>query len=226
MEHLEKFNFKKDASISVDFNVKCADALFVCSKKSILSLPDPRSHKLRRVYGSAENFQNQSPLQASDLFRRIVECGVLEGPLEMQQPNRLFPYECNADVYDAVDSDKGCYLGQEMTTRIFTSKVIRKRILPFVVEAPFSVRNAIKEHTPVKIGKEEIIGNIGAVYHDNSRGIAFGSVLVRLSKLFGGEKNSEISDSYEAFFGDQSKEHPIKILIPPKYKQFIRESTF
>ena len=45
------------------------------------------------------------------------------------------PIECNLDFLNAVSFKKGCYIGQELVSRAKHTGVIRKRILPFVINS-------------------------------------------------------------------------------------------
>jgi len=56
--------------------------------------------------------------------------GVAEGAGELAGE---LPLECNMDGLAAVSFTKGCYLGQELTSRTHFRGVIRKRVLPFTL---------------------------------------------------------------------------------------------
>lgn len=43
-----------------------------------------------------------------------------------------FPYEHNADMLNCLSFDKGCFVGQELTTRTKHMGVVRKRVVPLV----------------------------------------------------------------------------------------------
>lgn len=65
------------------------------------------------------------------LFRYLL--GVGEGVKDHPESNCL-PLECNADFLGSVSFTKGCYLGQELTARIHYTGVIRKRLMPVVID--------------------------------------------------------------------------------------------
>ena len=46
---------------------------------------------------------------------------------------RLFGIECNFEELNAIDFKKGCYIGQENTSRIKLKKKLNKRLLPFKI---------------------------------------------------------------------------------------------
>jgi transferase CAF17, mitochondrial len=92
-------------------------------------IPDPRSHQL-----GVRLLTNKSPphlpLHSVEVYhiRRTLH-GVPEGPEEILE-NAALPGESNLDVLHGVDYTKGCYVGQELTSRTYHTGVIRKRLLP------------------------------------------------------------------------------------------------
>ncbi|EDO15672.1 hypothetical protein Kpol_1008p9 [Vanderwaltozyma polyspora DSM 70294] len=47
----------------------------------------------------------------------------------------IWPLELNFDFFlNSVNPDKGCYLGQEITTRMFSTGILRKRLIPVKLE--------------------------------------------------------------------------------------------
>lgn len=59
--------------------------------------------------------------------------GVGEGHLDILE-TRSFPLECNADYLNSVSFTKGCYLGQELTARIHHTGIVRKRLMPIMID--------------------------------------------------------------------------------------------
>ena len=57
--------------------------------------------------------------------------GIAEGP---EIVNRI-PLECNMDLLNYIDFNKGCYVGQELIARTKFKGMVRKRLLPFVRKA-------------------------------------------------------------------------------------------
>ncbi|CAA7259698.1 unnamed protein product [Cyclocybe aegerita] len=66
------------------------------------------------------------------VLHRIIR-GVPEGAADIV-PMQAFPMESNLDIMGALDFRKGCYVGQELTVRTYHTGVIRKRILPVVIQ--------------------------------------------------------------------------------------------
>lgn len=59
--------------------------------------------------------------------------GIGEGSNDLPESNCL-PLECNADYLGSVSFTKGCYLGQELTSRIHHTGVVRKRLMPIILD--------------------------------------------------------------------------------------------
>ncbi len=79
-----------------------------------------------RIYGDAD--VNETP-GAYDAKR--VQLGVLEGPTEIL-PNQDFPHDVALDLVGAVSFTKGCFVGQEVVSRVKHRGTARRR--PVLVE--------------------------------------------------------------------------------------------
>ncbi len=72
--------------------------------------------------------------------------------IEMQ--NKVFGVECNFDELNAIDFKKGCYIGQENTSRIKLRNKLSKRLLPIkIIEGKLNIEDNI-------LNNEKIIGKI------------------------------------------------------------------
>ncbi len=70
-------------------------------------------------------------VEALEVYARLrAEAGIAEGPIELP-PGQLFALEANLDCIDALSFSKGCYVGQEVTTRSYRRGRVKKRLLPF-----------------------------------------------------------------------------------------------
>ncbi len=88
------------------------------------------------------------------------------------QPNDAFPHEINMDQLGGVDFDKGCYVGQEVVSRMQHRGTARTRLVPLVYEEGF----AAMEGAPV-MAADKVLGITGTTAGD--RGLA----MLRLDRV-------------------------------------------
>ena len=67
--------------------------------------------------------------------------------------NKLFGIECNFEELNGIDFKKGCYVGQENTTRIKLKNKLSKRLLPITIIDGKLSEDEIIYHNDVDIGK-------------------------------------------------------------------------
>jgi len=92
------------------------------------------------------------------------------------EPDRSFPLEMNFEEMNGVDFQKGCFIGQEVTSRTKRRGSVRKRLIPCEVEGA----TMPKPHTPVQsVGRE--VGTVFSVDRVGGRVLA----LLRLDLLNG-----------------------------------------
>ena len=101
--------------------------------------------------------------------------GVPDAPQELI-PEKSIPLENGMDELNAIDWQKGCYMGQELTARTRYRGLVRKRLLPVRISGP-----APEPGTPLLLGDKEM-GEMRSVVGDGTRGFA----MVRLEALAGG----------------------------------------
>ena len=63
---------------------------------------------------------------------RRIAAGVPEGPIDLV-PERALMLEAGLDQLGAVDFDKGCYIGQEVTARTHYRGLVKRRLVPIKV---------------------------------------------------------------------------------------------
>jgi folate-binding protein YgfZ len=95
---------------------------FICSftSKALSVLPP-----LGDIY--EEDIDSKQTLY--DYLRNLS--GVAEGPSQIV-PLSSIPFECNFDLTNGIDYDKGCYIGQELVARTHFRGAVRKRLFPLV----------------------------------------------------------------------------------------------
>lgn len=100
-------------------------------------------------------------------------------------PETFFPLDCNFEELNGVDFNKGCYVGQELTSRMKHRATARRRMLPV------SATGALPPPgTLLKIGDRDIGEMRGSV---GTRGMA----LIRLDRL--GESTNVVADNVQIF---------------------------
>ena len=91
-------------------------------------------------------------------------------------PEKSILLENGLDELNAIDWQKGCYMGQELTARTRYRGLVRKRLLPVRIEGP-----APEAGTPLLMGDKEL-GEMRSTTADGAHGLA----MVRLEALAGG----------------------------------------
>lgn len=71
-----------------------------------------------------------TPVEAWHAVR--IAAGVPQGPVDLQ-PERALMLEAGLDKLGAVDFEKGCYVGQEVTARTHYRGLVKRRIVPLAV---------------------------------------------------------------------------------------------
>ncbi len=106
--------------------------------------------------------------EAYEAYR--IALGVPRGGADFMYGD-AFPHEADMDQLAGVDFDKGCYVGQEVVSRVQHRASARSRVVPVVYD-DFAPMNGL----PVMAGEKEI-GVLGATA--NGRGLA----LLRLDRV-------------------------------------------
>lgn len=103
-----------------------------------------------------------------DVWR--ISLGIAGSDADIGQ-DKLFPHEANFDLLHGVAFDKGCYVGQEVVSRMYHKGTVRSRILPvsFDGAAPAAGSEMMAGEKPIGM----LLSSLGA------RGLA----LVRLDRL-------------------------------------------
>lgn len=93
------------------------------------------------IQPSFTNRWKSTKVNYSNVRKERFERGILEGATEYN-PETLLPMELNFDRYeDAISFNKGCYIGQELSARTFSTGVLRKRIVPITVDNPHRLKS-------------------------------------------------------------------------------------
>ncbi|QFR34057.1 folate-binding protein YgfZ [Ancylobacter sp. TS-1] len=136
-----------------------------------LAYDDPRLPALGRRFllPAAEAAQIAMVPEAQWQAHRVA-LGVPEGGADFLYGD-AFPHEADMDQLGGIDFDKGCYVGQEIVSRMQHRGTARTRVIPFALCGPPPA-----EGTPITAGGKSI-GRIGSGV--DGRALA----LVRLDRL-------------------------------------------
>jgi tRNA-modifying protein YgfZ len=102
------------------------------------ALRDPRSDGMgARLYGSPEASEGTIALYHA----RRIGCGLAEGGHDFGS-GEIYPHEANFDQIGALSFRKGCFVGQEVVSRMEHRGTARSRILPCRVEGSLPARGS------------------------------------------------------------------------------------
>lgn len=190
-KHLTMFRVRKKINIETTSNEFCVWASFTneCSKSNdktpIQSIPkiktdeiiaciDPRLNQLGVRYITPINFQiehfqriftNNECILSTDNYNytehRYVY-GVCEGSNEIP-PAKIFPFEANCDFLHGISFHKGCYLGQEFTARTYHTGVIRRRMMPLIIDTVIQNTGKFPYDMPISNESDQLIGKLKGI---------------------------------------------------------------
>ena len=130
------FKYREDPIILDPRNKSLGARLIINLEKLYLSLK-----KLGLKDDKIENYYNQSH-----------KLGIVPKNLNKLK-NKLFGIECNFEELNGIDFKKGCYVGQENTSRIKHKNKLSKRLLPIeIIDGKLSEDESIY-HNDIEIGK-------------------------------------------------------------------------
>jgi folate-binding protein YgfZ len=110
--------------------------------------PDPRLPDLGfRAYAATARMTDESPEAAYDAHR--LRLGVADPAKDGAESD--YPIELNLDLLNGIDFKKGCFVGQETTSRMHRRGQVKSRIAPIVFDGP-----------PPAFGAEVLAGDLRA----------------------------------------------------------------
>lgn len=157
LKHLVKHRMRAKVDID-DFSAEMAVAAHTPDTETADDrfMEDPRLSVLHRR--ALVPLAEASQLDVGDVeyeIRRVL-LGVPDGPDFKDQP---LPLNLALHMLSAVDFDKGCYLGQELTARTHFTGVLRKRITPVAIGVDAeTVQTALERNeTPEELLNKSIV---------------------------------------------------------------------
>ena len=124
-----------------------------------LMYTDPRNESLgAKIVSKVENVKNiikvlnLKKVNKLEYYKKSYELGIPQVNLSKLK-DKIFGIENNLDELGGIDFKKGCYIGQENTSRIKLRKKLRRRILPIKkISGEISENDTIK-FKDVEVGK-------------------------------------------------------------------------
>ena len=123
--------------------------------RPVLRRPAPAGARLRcmlppHLAAEAAADLGAELVEASEYEAHRIALGAPRGGLDFHY-NDAFPHEADMDQLGGIDFDKGCYVGQEVVSRVEHRGTARKRVVP-VAFADFAPEAGV----PVKVGDIDI----------------------------------------------------------------------
>ena len=122
--------------------------------QGIYTYIDPRTSLIgaRTIIKTKTTMDDVIGLNEHEYHYTRMDLGVIEGYYDLIQ-DKSIPMECCMEQLNAISFDKGCYIGQELTTRTKRHGMVRKQILPFRINSKFideyKGRNIVIDNTKV-----------------------------------------------------------------------------
>ena len=112
--------------------------------------PDPRHPGLGARLIAERATLAKNPGERAAFEAQRIACGIPQGGPDFAY-GEAFPHEANMDLIGGVDFKKGCYVGQEVVSRVHHRGTARRRILPAALAGA-----APAPGTPVLAGDTEV----------------------------------------------------------------------
>lgn len=132
---------------------------FTTTYKNSLIYVDPRNKNLGgKIVSKIENIEsiikdlNLKKIDKKKYYTKSFELGIPQINLSKLK-DKIFGIENNLDELGGIDFKKGCYIGQENTSRIKLRNKLRKRILPIKKISGDFLENDIIKYKDNEVGK-------------------------------------------------------------------------
>ena len=143
-----KINIKEETNYHILFTLNNKHAI-----NHILEFDDPRNKKLGKYLILNQHIDKNINLDNDDFYHQIINTNGLIDNIFNEIKGQFFSLELNLKELNAIDFVKGCYVGQENTSRMNLKNKIAKRI--------FRINNADQaEMNEDLIFEKEIVGKI------------------------------------------------------------------
>jgi len=132
IQRLNMYKLRRDVRITAmpSLAVAAGDA-----EGAVAAFADPRFDEMgNRAFIPQENAASLSR-DETDYHARRIALGLPDSELDIGS-GKLFPHEADFDCLNGVSFTKGCYVGQEVVSRMRHRATVKKRLLPIRGEAP------------------------------------------------------------------------------------------
>lgn len=179
------YKMRSDVTIEKS-DLQVAVSLGMDDEQVGLSVKDPRHEDLGyRHYASGDDLSD-AKADSDAVLSAHIKCGVPQGGTEETPRDFLygdaFPHDANLDQLGGIDYNKGCYVGQEVVSRMHHRGTARKRIVKV------SSEEALTSHSTIMAG-EKSIGQIGLVQGN------VGLAQIRLDRLVSAQEQEQLVQS-------------------------------
>ncbi len=134
---LRRYRLRRLIDLAIEPNIRLVlllsnQAAETIAIPMIMSCSDPRSPKLGS-HCLVETHHLPAQMGAIDSWHaNRIAAGVPEGSLDLT-PERALMLEAGLDQLGAVDFEKGCYVGQEVTARTHYRGLVKRRLVPLTI---------------------------------------------------------------------------------------------
>ena len=134
---LRRYRLRRLIDLAIEPNIRLVlllsnQAAETMAIPMIMSCSDPRSPKLGS-HCLVETHHLPAQMGAIDSWHaNRIAAGVPEGSLDLT-PERALMLEAGLDQLGAVDFEKGCYVGQEVTARTHYRGLVKRRLVPLTI---------------------------------------------------------------------------------------------
>lgn len=165
----------------VTLNMRPDIFIYAVSPHADKGFADPRCDVLPKRFYTAHKLKEQ---HNEISYQQILEIYAIptEGAFEIEKSTAA---EVNLDYLNALDWQKGCYMGQELTARVHYRGLVKRRLLPFIIQDSESANVT----TGMAILSEGV--RLGEVRQFNPE-TGVGMALVKLDSL---KENAHIEDT-------------------------------
>ena len=137
LTRLRRYRLRRPIDLAIEPDIKLVlllgnQAAETMTIPMIMSCSDPRSPKLGS-HCLVETHHLPAQMGAIDSWHaNRIAAGVPEGSLDLT-PERALMLEAGLDQLGAVDFEKGCYVGQEVTARTHYRGLVKRRLVPLTI---------------------------------------------------------------------------------------------